>query len=236
LKTLVEVDGLAKSYQLGGKIIEVLKNIRFSVSSEEMVAVLGPSGAGKSTLLHILGTLDTPDAGRLSIDGRDMSRLSPDALASFRNKMIGFVFQFHHLLPEFTALENTMMPALVQRTGRRQAAGMARDILEQVGLSRRLNHRPVELSGGERQRVALARALVLKPRLLLADEPTGNLDEKTGEGINELLFDLNRRLGMTTVIVTHNPKLAAGLNRSLRLLDGRIIEHDAGVGEGKELQ
>jgi len=224
LKTLVEVDGLAKSYRLGGKTIEVLKSIRFSVRSEEMVAVLGPSGAGKSTLLHILGTLDTPDAGRLSIDGRDMGSLSPDALASFRNKTIGFVFQFHHLLPEFTALENTMMPALVMRTRRRQAAAMARDILEQVGLGRRLDHRPVELSGGERQRVALARALVLKPRLLLADEPTGNLDEKTGEGINELLFDLNRRLGMTTVIVTHNPKLAARLNRSLRLLDGRIIE------------
>jgi lipoprotein-releasing system ATP-binding protein len=225
LKAFIEVDGLAKSYRLGGKTIEVLKNVQFSVRSEEMVAVLGPSGAGKSTLLHILGTLDNPDAGKLLIDGRDMSRLSPDALASFRNKTIGFVFQFHHLLPEFTALENTMMPALVQRTRRRQAASMAHEILEQVGLGNRLDHRPVELSGGEQQRVALARALVLKPRLLLADEPTGNLDEQTGEGIHKLLFDLNRRLGMTTVIVTHNPKLAAMLNRSLRLLEGRVIEH-----------
>ncbi len=225
MKAFIEVDGLAKSYRLGGKTIEVLKNVQFSVRSEEMVAVLGPSGAGKSTLLHILGTLDNPDAGKLLIDGRDMSRLSPDALASFRNKTIGFVFQFHHLLPEFTALENTMMPALVQRTRRRQAASMAHEILEQVGLGNRLDHRPVELSGGEQQRVALARALVLKPRLLLADEPTGNLDEQTGEGIHKLLFDLNRRLGMTTVIVTHNPKLAAMLNRSLRLLEGRVIEH-----------
>ena len=239
LDTLVEVDGLVKSFRLAGKTIEVLKDVHFEVQRGEMVAVLGASGAGKSTLLHILGTLDNPDAGSLSIDGRQMGRLSPDALASFRNKTIGFVFQFHHLLPEFTAIENTMMPALVQRTSRRKAAAMAREILAQVGLSDRLDHRPVELSGGERQRVALARALVLKPRLLLADEPTGNLDEQTGEGIHELLFDLNRRLGMTTVIVTHNPRLAAMLNRSLHLRDGRIFEDQpraAGVGEGKELQ
>jgi lipoprotein-releasing system ATP-binding protein len=189
-----------------------------------MVAVEGPSGAGKSTLLHILGALDRPSSGSLRIDGQDILCLGPDELAAFRNQVIGFVFQFHHLLPEFTALENTMMPALIQRTPRAKARQVAEEMLEQVGLKARMEHRPVELSGGEQQRVALARALILKPRLLLADEPTGNLDEETGEGIHDLLFDLNKQLGMTTLVVTHNPRLAARLDRRLGLRDGRVAE------------
>ena len=227
MEALVEVKDLTKTFWLGSKSIEVLQGVGFSVRPEEMVAILGPSGAGKSTLLHLLGSLDTPTGGTIRIGGQDMSRLLPDKLASFRNRSIGFVFQFHHLLPEFTALENTMMPALVQRTKRTQAAEMARSILEKVGLGHRLDHRPVELSGGERQRVALARALVLKPKLLLADEPTGNLDEETSEGIHDLLFDLNKRLGMTTIIVTHNPRLAARLDRSLQLRDGKVTDQGA---------
>jgi lipoprotein-releasing system ATP-binding protein len=224
LDPMVKVEGLTKTFWLGHKAIEVLRGVSFTVHREEMVAVLGSSGAGKSTLLHLLGTLDTPSGGSIHINDLDMNSLQPDKLASFRNRTIGFVFQFHHLLPEFTALENTMMPALVQRTPREHAAKMAHEILEQVGLGHRLDHRPVELSGGEQQRVALARALVLKPQLLLADEPTGNLDEETGEGIHDLLFDINERLGMTTVIVTHNPKLASRLGRSLQLRDGRVYE------------
>jgi len=219
---MVKVTGLRKTFWLGNKAIEVLKGADFEVQPGEMVAVVGPSGAGKSTLLHLLGTLDTPTQGRIDIGGENVDAFPPDKLASFRNRTIGFVFQFHHLLPEFNALENTMMPALIQRIPRKKAEQMARDILERVGLSHRLDHRPVELSGGEQQRVALARALVLGPRLLLADEPTGNLDDQTSEGIHQLLFDLNRSLGMTTIIVTHNAKLAALLGRTLYLRSGQI--------------
>lgn len=219
---MVKVTGLKKTFWLGNKAIEVLKGADFEVQQGEMVAVVGPSGAGKSTLLHLLGTLDTPTQGRIDIGGEDVGGFQPDKLASFRNRTIGFVFQFHHLLPEFNALENTMMPALIQRIPRKKAEQMAKDILGRVGLSHRLDHRPVELSGGEQQRVALARALVLGPRLLLADEPTGNLDDQTSEGIHQLLFDLNRSLGMTTVIVTHNAKLAALLGRTLYLRSGQI--------------
>jgi lipoprotein-releasing system ATP-binding protein len=218
----LSVQDLHKSYFLRDKRIEVLRGVSFDVPPGEMLAVEGPSGAGKSTLLHLLGTLDQPSAGRIIIDGRDCSRLSADELARFRNMHIGFVFQFHHLLPEFTALENTMMPALIQRLPHAEAARRAEAVLADVGLSHRLEHRPVELSGGEQQRVALARALVLSPRLLLADEPTGNLDEETGEGIHALLFDLNQRLRMTTVLVTHNPRLAARMGRRLRMHDGRV--------------
>jgi lipoprotein-releasing system ATP-binding protein len=229
---MVKVTGLRKTFFLGNKVIQVLKGVDFEVRKGEMVAVVGPSGAGKSTLLHLLGTLDTPAGGRIDIDGEDVSSFPPDKLASFRNRTIGFVFQFHHLLPEFTALENTMMPALIQRIHRRKAEQMAKDILQRVGLSERLDHRPVELSGGEQQRVALARALVLGPRLLLADEPTGNLDDLTSEGIHQLLFDLNRSLGMTTIIVTHNSKLAALLGRTVYLRSGQIS--GAPGGSGKE--
>jgi lipoprotein-releasing system ATP-binding protein len=231
LEPMVKVTDLRKTFWLGNKAIQVLTGAHFEVQKGEMVAVVGPSGAGKSTLLHLLGTLDTPTQGRIDISGEDVSAFPPDKLASFRNRTIGFVFQFHHLLPEFTALENTMMPALIQRIPRRKAEQVARDMLERVGLSQRLDHRPVELSGGEQQRVALARALVLGPRLLLADEPTGNLDDQTSEGIHRLLFDLNRSLGMTTVIVTHNAKLAALLGRILYLRSGQIstVPGDSGA-------
>jgi lipoprotein-releasing system ATP-binding protein len=227
---MVKVADLKKTFWLGNKAIEVLKGANFEVQQGEMVAVVGPSGAGKSTLLHLLGTLDTPTQGRIDIGGEDVLTFPPDKLASFRNRTIGFVFQFHHLLPEFNALENTMMPALIQRIPRREAEKVAREMLDRVGLSERLDHRPVELSGGEQQRVALARALVLGPRLLLADEPTGNLDDQTSEGIHQFLFDLNRSLGMTTVIVTHNAKLAALLGRTLYLRSGQIST----VSGGKE--
>jgi lipoprotein-releasing system ATP-binding protein len=221
---MVEVQDLHKVYWLGAKRIQVLQGVSLCVRTGEMVAVEGASGAGKSTLLHILGTLDRPSQGGVRIAGEDVLGLRPDRLAAFRNRTIGFVFQFHHLLPEFTALENTMMPALIQRVPRARAAELASAMLAEVGLSDRLDHRPVELSGGEQQRVALARALLMRPRLLLADEPTGNLDEETGEGIHRLLFDLNQRLGMTTVVVTHNPRLAARLHRRLRLREGSIQE------------
>ncbi len=224
MEWLVEVEDLHKEYWLGAKRVPVLQGLELRVRPGEMVAVEGASGAGKSTLLHLLGTLDRPSRGRVRIDGEDVLELRPDRLAAFRNRTIGFVFQFHHLLPEFTALENTMMPALIRRVPRARAADVAAAVLHEVGLSARLDHRPVELSGGEQQRVALARALLLRPRLLLADEPTGNLDEETGEGIHRLLFDLNQRLGMTTVVVTHNPRLAARLHRRLRLRDGSIQE------------
>jgi lipoprotein-releasing system ATP-binding protein len=228
---MVRVTDLRKTFWLGNKAIQVLRGAHFEVRKGEMVAVVGPSGAGKSTLLHLLGTLDTPTRGRIEIGGEDVGAFPPDKLASFRNRTIGFVFQFHHLLPEFTALENTMMPALIQRIPRAQAEQMARDILQRVGLAERLDHRPVELSGGEQQRVALARALVLGPSLLLADEPTGNLDDQTSEGIHQLLFDLNRSLGMTTIIVTHNTKLAALLGRTLYLRSGQISGTPEGFGK-----
>jgi lipoprotein-releasing system ATP-binding protein len=228
---MVEVTDLKKTFFLGSKVIQVLRGAQLKVLEGEMLAVVGPSGAGKSTLLHLLGALDTPTQGKVVIGGEDVSTFLPDKLASFRNRTIGFVFQFHHLLPEFTALENTMMPALIQRIHRHKAARMAQDILERVGLSDRLEHRPVELSGGEQQRVALARALVLGPRLLLADEPTGNLDDLTSEGVHQLLFDLNRSLNMTTIIVTHNTKLAALLGRTVYIRSGQIYNEPDGLGK-----
>jgi lipoprotein-releasing system ATP-binding protein len=227
---MVKVDDLSKVYQMKSKTVPVLRSLAFGVKAGEMVAIEGPSGAGKSTLLHILGTLDRPSGGQVEIDGQDVLQLSPDQLASFRNRTIGFVFQFHHLLPEFTALENTMMPALLQRIPRKAAGEKAHAILSEVGLADRLDHRPVELSGGEQQRVALARALILRPRLLLADEPTGNLDQETGDGIHDLLVKLNRQFDMTTIVVTHNPRLAGRLGRRLRLTDG-MLSRDAGAGK-----
>jgi lipoprotein-releasing system ATP-binding protein len=231
VETLVSVQDVKKSYWLGAKRIDVLKGVSFSVRSGEMVAVVGPSGAGKSTLLHLLGTLDRPSDGKIQFGGKDVLDLNADELSSFRNRTIGFVFQFHHLLPEFTALENTMMPALIQRIPRKRAEELAASILKDVGLGERLDHRPVEMSGGEQQRVALARALILQPRILLADEPTGNLDDKTGDSIHDLLFDLNRRFQMTTIVVTHNQRLAARLGRCMQLSDGRIQEQFAAEGQ-----
>ncbi len=218
----VEVRGLTKTFLHGGRRLEILRGIDLELGPGEIVAVVGASGAGKSTLLHMLGTLDLPTSGEIVFNGTPLSKLSPSALAAFRNRSIGFVFQFHHLLPEFTALENVMMPALIQRVPRDRAETDAKQILARVGLAARLTHKPGELSGGEQQRVALARALVLGPQLLLADEPTGNLDTRTGAEMHELFFELNRERGMTMLIVTHNPDLAARLPRTLHMVDGLL--------------
>ncbi|HEX9188761.1 MAG TPA: ABC transporter ATP-binding protein [Vicinamibacteria bacterium] len=218
----VRIEGLAKTYLMGEKRLEVLRGLDLEIARGDLVALTGPSGAGKSTFLHLLGTLDVPTRGRILFDGEDVFERGEEGLASFRNETIGFVFQSHHLLPEFTALENTMMPALIRRVPRAEARRRAAEMLSHVGLADRTDHRPGELSGGEQQRVALARALCLSPRLLLADEPTGNLDPHTAEGIHALLADLNGRLGITAVVVTHNERLAQALPRRLRLADGRL--------------
>ncbi|HET6922706.1 MAG TPA: ABC transporter ATP-binding protein [Anaeromyxobacteraceae bacterium] len=202
--------------------VEVLRGIDLDIQAGELLALTGPSGAGKSTFLHVVGTLDAPTAGEVRFEGRDVFARDEEALARFRNQTVGFVFQSHHLLPEFTALENVMMPALIRRVARAEARRRAEEVLGLVGLTERLEHKPGELSGGEQQRVALARALCLEPRLLLADEPTGNLDPQTAEGIHALLSELNRRLGLTAVVVTHNERLAAALPRRVRLLAGRL--------------
>jgi lipoprotein-releasing system ATP-binding protein len=216
----VEVVGLHKEYVHGGRMVRVLHDVHLSLEAGDMVAIVGASGVGKSTLLQILGTLDLPTAGTIHINGEEITRMGPSRLAQFRNREIGFVFQFHHLLPEFTALENVMMPGLIQRLPRPSAEQRARRILERVGLGHRLTHKPSELSGGEQQRVALARAMVMEPSLLLADEPTGNLDKRTGEEIHDLFVELNRERGSTLLVVTHNPELAGMMPRCLRMLDG----------------
>jgi lipoprotein-releasing system ATP-binding protein len=220
---LLEAREVHKSYWLGEKEIHVLRGASFSLQAGEMASLVGPSGVGKSTFLHVIGTLDPPTAGSVFFEGRDASAMGEQELAAFRNRGVGFVFQFHYLLPEFTALENAAMPGLINRLPRAQAEAQAREMLDIVGLGHRVDHRPGELSGGEQQRVALARALVLKPRLLLADEPTGNLDEATGEGIHLLLGELNQRLGIAAIVVTHNPRLAERMPRRLRLHEGLVI-------------
>jgi lipoprotein-releasing system ATP-binding protein len=225
--TRVEVIDVHKVFEHGGRNIEVLRGITFTLEPGEMAAIVGASGVGKSTLLHILGTLDLPSSGQLKFGGLDVTKLGSSALADFRNKKIGFVFQFHHLLPEFTALENAMMPCLIQRLDRREAEARAAGILKRVGLGHRLTHKPGELSGGEQQRVALARAMVMEPAVLLADEPTGNLDSHTGAEIHSLLVELNRERGSTMLIVTHNPDLAALMPRTLRMVDGGLVDERA---------
>jgi lipoprotein-releasing system ATP-binding protein len=216
----IVVEKLGKSYLHGGKALPILWDIDVELERGDMVAVVGASGVGKSTFLQLLGTLDLPTSGSIRFNGEEITTMSPSRLAEFRNRQIGFVFQFHHLLPDFTALENVMMPALIQRIATERARRMARDILGRVGLLHRLTHRPSELSGGEQQRVALARAMVLEPSLLLADEPTGNLDRSTGEAIHQLFLDLNREHGSTLLVVTHNPDLAALMPHRLRMVDG----------------
>jgi len=222
-----EIRDLHKSYFLEGKRIDVLRGVDLCIHAGEMLSLTGASGVGKSTFLHVLGTLDAPTRGSILFEDRDVTSMDDAELAQFRNQSIGFVFQFHYLLPEFTALENVMMPALIQRLPTAEAHRRASELLEDVGLRDRGNHKPGELSGGEQQRVALARALVLRPRLLLADEPTGNLDPTTGEGIHLLLRDLNQRLGIAAVVVTHNEHLAQSLPRRLRLSDGHVTEDRA---------
>jgi lipoprotein-releasing system ATP-binding protein len=223
-RPLVEVQGLSKDYVLDGKRIEVLRDVNLEIQAGDLVSLTGASGVGKSTFLHVLGTLDAPTYGRVLFDGEEVFNRDEAALADFRNRTIGFVFQFHYLLREFTALENTMIPALVQRLGEDEAEALARAILDRVGLSHRLEHKPGELSGGEQQRVALARALVLGPKLILADEPTGNLDGGTAEGIHQLLLEMNAELGITALVVTHNPALAARMPRRLQMVDGQLEE------------
>ncbi|HUL36467.1 MAG TPA: ABC transporter ATP-binding protein [Thermodesulfobacteriota bacterium] len=221
MKELIRVEQLFKSYGNGGKRVEVLKGVDLTFSQGEKAAIVGASGIGKTTLLHILGTLDRPSTGKVFYEGKDIFTLNETDLSVFRNREIGFVFQFHHLLPEFSALENTMMPCLIRGTPEKEAESRAETILTLVGLKERLSHKPGELSGGEQQRVAVARALVLEPKVLLADEPTGNLDTKTGESIFDLLQELNRIQGVTLIVVTHNLKLAERLSRQIQLIDGR---------------
>ncbi|MCJ7705159.1 MAG: ABC transporter ATP-binding protein [Desulfobacterales bacterium] len=221
MKELIQVQQLFKSFGNGAKKVEVLRGIDLTFSQGERAAIVGASGVGKTTLLHILGTIDRPTDGKVLHGGRDIFTLNEKDLALFRNREIGFVFQFHHLLPEFNALENTMMPCLIQSISKKEAALRAETILTLVGLKERLSHKPGELSGGEQQRVAVARALVLEPKVLLADEPTGNLDTKTGESVFALLQELNRIKGVTLIIVTHNPNLAAQMPRRILLTDGK---------------
>jgi lipoprotein-releasing system ATP-binding protein len=232
----VVVRNLSKVYMHGGVALPVLTDVNVELAAGDMVAVVGASGVGKSTLLQILGTLDLPSAGTITFNDEELTRMSPSRLAEFRNRRIGFVFQFHHLLPEFSALENVMMPGLIQGMALARARANAKDILGRVGLGHRLTHRPSELSGGEQQRVALARALVLEPDLLLADEPTGNLDRATGEAIHQLFLELNQERGSTLLVVTHNPELANLMPRRMRMVDGgRLVEEqeDAYRSPGK---
>ena len=220
---LIQVKALSKTYGMNQKRVEALKDITFDFFQGELLTIVGASGAGKSTLLHILGTLDHPTSGKIFYRGEDLFSLREMELAEFRNHKIGFIFQFHYLLPEFTALENTMMPALIRGYKRDEAIEESEKILVTVGLKDRLAHKQGELSGGEQQRVALARALILKPEIILADEPIGNLDSRTGEAIFDLLLSLNQQLKITLLVVTHNESLADKIPRRITLSDGRII-------------
>jgi lipoprotein-releasing system ATP-binding protein len=221
---LISALQLKKSFRNGGVVIDVLKGINLNLGEGETMAIVGASGIGKSTLLHILGTLDRPDSGTLLFNGDDIFRYDDTKLAKFRNEKLGFVFQFHHLLPEFSASENAMMPALIHGMNKFEAAAVAESILIRVGLKDRLKYRVGKLSGGEQQRVALARALILKPAVLLADEPTGNLDKGNSEQVHELLLELNRELSMALVVVTHNMELASYMTRRVTIVDGRLKE------------
>jgi len=223
---LVEAKDVRKSFVHMGRTLEVLRGIDLSIDEGEMIGVVGQSGAGKSTFLHCVGTLDVVTSGSLRVAGEELTKMTSAKLASLRNRTIGFVFQFHHLLPEFTALENVVMPGLIRGMSRKEMEPKALALLEEVGLKERVMHRPGELSGGEQQRVALARALVLEPKLLLADEPTGNLDSKTSAQIHDLFFSINAARKTTIVVVTHNMELAENMPRMVTLRDGRV-EDDA---------
>jgi len=223
-QVFVQVRDLRKSYVVGGKSLPVLRDLKLEVGAGEMVAVVGASGVGKSTLLHVLGGLDRADGGTVSVGAVDLTSLSDQALVAFRNRQIGFVFQFHHLLPEFNAIENAAMPARIARLPTAEARRRAQDLLNRVGLADRLTHRPGMLSGGEQQRVAVARALVMRPLLLLADEPTGDLDEQSADLLHALLREMHTGYHLTSIIATHNPRLAAACDRVLRLHEGRLSE------------
>ena len=221
---MIEARGLRKIYKNGAKELEVLKGIDLKVGRSEVLAVLGPSGAGKSTLLHLLGGLDTPTGGEVMISGTEIYALGDTERARIRNRKIGFVFQFYHLLPEFDALENVMLPLLIKGGDVKGLRGKGAGLLKAVGLGERMDHRPGQLSGGEQQRVAIARALVNEPELLLCDEPTGNLDSESGEKIIELLWELNKSRKMTLMIVTHDAQIAKAAQRVLHIRDGKIIQ------------
>lgn len=223
-EVLIEARGLGKQYGQGESAVRVFTALNLEIHRAERVAIVGESGVGKSTLLHILGTLDRPTEGTVLLAGQDVFALPEPELAALRNREIGFIFQFHHLLPDFTALENVCLPGLIAGLSRAVARQRAAELLERVGLHERLHHRPGELSGGEQQRVAVARALVLHPRVILADEPTGNLDPATGESVLQLLLALNREMGSTLVVVTHSERLANSMDRTLRLSAGMLIE------------
>ena len=218
--SFLEVTGLRKSYAVRDESLVVLREINLSVKLGEMVAVMGASGVGKSTLLHVIGGLDRSDGGRIAVGETEISSLADSDLVAFRNRHVGFVFQFHHLLPEFSALENVEMPVRIARLPIAEGSRRARELLKQVGLGARISHRPGMLSGGEQQRVAVARSLVMQPALLLADEPTGDLDEKTAESLDVLIHDMHRKYGLTSLIATHNPRLAESCDRVLRLEEG----------------
>jgi lipoprotein-releasing system ATP-binding protein len=221
---LVEVRGLDKIFYDADREIRVLRNLDLNVEAGDEIAVVGQSGTGKSTLLHIIGSLEEPTAGKVFFEGEDLFALDQKSLAEFRNEKLGFVFQFHYLLADFTALENVMMPALIGRIDDAEATRRATEMLDIVGLGDKLKRRPAELSGGEQQRVAVARAVVLRPKLLLADEPTGNLDPHTAGGVHELFHKLNRELGITLVIATHNEQLTRSVGRALRLSEGKLVD------------
>jgi lipoprotein-releasing system ATP-binding protein len=221
--SFITVSALNKRYRVGTQDIHVLRDLDLVVERGEMVAIVGASGVGKSTLLHLLGGLDRADSGHIAVDGHDLGAMADQARVAFRNAQVGFVFQFHHLLPEFSALENAEMPIRIARRSPAEARAMASALLGRVGLAERLDHRPSMLSGGEQQRVAVARALVMQPALVLADEPTGDLDETTGDALHDLFREMHRERGLTSVIATHNPRLAASCDRILRLEAGRLV-------------
>jgi lipoprotein-releasing system ATP-binding protein len=225
MDALVLIEGLTKSFQHMGRTLDVLRGIDLNVYPGQILAIVGPSGAGKSTLLHCVGTLDLPSTGRIRLGNEELTTMSNSRLAAVRNRDIGFVFQFHHLLPEFTALENVMIPGLIQGRPKREMEKRANALLEEVGLLSRATHRPGELSGGEQQRIAVARALALDPKLVLADEPTGNLDTATSDAIHDLFFQINREHGTTIIVVTHNPAFAERMPRVVRMRDG-VVEAD----------
>jgi lipoprotein-releasing system ATP-binding protein len=231
-EALVIIENLHKSFEHMGRTLSVLKGIDLNIYSGQILSVVGPSGAGKSTLLHCIGTLDLPTSGRIRLGGEELTTMSSSRLAAVRNRDIGFVFQFHHLLPEFDAFENVMMPGMIQGRSRKEMEKRATALLEEVGLRDRMTHRPGELSGGEQQRVAIARALALGPKLLLADEPTGNLDTATSEAIHDIFFQINREHGTTIIVVTHNSNFAERMPRVVRMVDGRVMLDDVGRSTG----